>query len=99
MAGNDIPGVCELKFFKIIYLPRLSSLLALQRGTRHETSIQIMPVKMSETGHAKQFFKYSAVNRCTAVAIPASPEKKNDFICLATLPKTKPTDAIGKSIR
>ena len=99
MAGIDISGEYEAKFFKAIYLPRLSSLLALQRGTRHDTSIQIMPVIMSETGQAKKFLKYSAVNRCTAVAIPASPEKKNDFICLATLPKTKPTDAIGNSMR
>lgn len=99
MDGKDISGEHEPKFFKALYLPRLSSLLALQRGTRHETSIQIMPVIMSETGHEKKFLKYSAVNRCTAVAIPASPEKKNDFICLATLPKTKPIDAIGNSIR
>ena len=99
MGGKDISGEHESKFFETLYLPRLSSLLALQRGTRHETSIQIMPDIMSETGHAKQFFRYSAVNRCTAVAIPASPEKKNDFICLATLPKTKPIDAIGNSMR
>ena len=99
MAGKDISGEHEPKSFKASYLPRLSSLLALQSGTRHETSIQIMPVIISETGQAKKFFRYSAVNRCTAVAIPASPEKKNDFICLATLPKTKPIDAIGNSMR
>ena len=99
MAGHYMPGLCEPKFFNLLYLLRLSSLLALQRGTRHEMSIQIMPVIMSETGQAKKFLKYSAVNRCTAVAIPASPEKKNDFICLATLPKTKPIDAIGNSMR
>ena len=87
------------KSSQTLYLERFRSLLALQSGTCHETIIQIMPVKISETGQAKTFFRYSAVNRWTAVARPASPEKKNDFICLATLPKTKAIDAIGKRIR
>ena len=81
------------------YFLFLIALLAFHRGTSQEMNIQTIPVKISETGQAKYLSRYSIVNLCTEAAIPPKPEKKKDFICLVTLPKTKIKEATGRSIR
>ena len=77
----------------------LSLNLAWSLGTRNDTSIPKTPVIIRKTGQENASSKCSLVNLYTATAIPAKPEKKNDFIWRATLAKTNAIDAMGNSTR